>query len=408
MAVAGPDAAGTATAVTPATDRPTREPPIGPAAFAGVAVASLGGPLALAALYVPTLLGDVAGSAGLVTAAGAAAFVLVLLIWLRYARTVHTAGGLYGYVFAAAGRRTALVQGGLWITSYLLYLVYTPAFVVYDLLPQMLPGVRPYQPALELALPLGIAAVLVAGRRVTLAVVGVLAGGQLLLVLLLAGVAFGHRAGGSTFAAPGALGPGALAVGNVALLYVCGSLPLFLGGEVRRPAVTVRRGLSLAYSVVAVAVTGTVVGLAAHPALLRTPVPGYTAARAYAGGAAADAVAVGVAASVVGLIVVEYLALGRLAATLTARSTRTVNVVLAGALVLAAPLSLIDPERFYTILLKPSLVALWLSQLIVVVAYPRFAARRGRLRAGDVLLTAGAATLILYGLYAAVVNQVAS
>jgi hypothetical protein len=35
----------------------------------------------------------------------------------------------------------------------------------------------------------------------------------------------------------------------------------------------------------------------------------------------------------------------------------------------AAPVTLINPERIYTGLIKPSLVALWLSQLIVFAVY---------------------------------------
>ena len=41
-------------------------------------------------------------------------------------------------------------------------------------------------------------------------------------------------------------------------------------------------------------------------------------------------------------------------------------------MVLAAPFSLIDPEGFYSTLIKPSLIALWLSQLIVFAADPLF------------------------------------
>jgi hypothetical protein len=51
-----------------------------------------------------------------------------LVIWLRYARRVNGAGRLYSFVEAAAGRRVA-GQAGLWIVSYLLYLLYTGAIV---------------------------------------------------------------------------------------------------------------------------------------------------------------------------------------------------------------------------------------------------------------------------------------
>ena len=44
---------------------------------------------------------------------------------------------------------------------------------------------------------------------------------------------------------------------------------------------------------------------------------------------------------------------------------------------LAAPFTLIDPEGFYTTLAEPSLIALWVSQLIVFAVFPLFAIKRG-------------------------------
>jgi hypothetical protein len=46
------------------------------------------------------------------------------------------------------------------------------------------------------------------------------------------------------------------------------------------------------------------------------------------------------------------------------------QIVLAAALVLSAPVTLINPDRIYSFLIKPPLVALWLSQLIVFAVYP--------------------------------------
>ena len=138
--------------------------PIRPVAFLGVAIVSFGGPLALAALYAPTIVADASASAGLVTVSAAVVFGVPLLVWLRYSRHVATSGGLYGFVEAAAGRRVALAQAALWTASYLLYLLYTTASIVYDILPVVLPGVGPYQPLVEVALPLVLAAVMLAGR----------------------------------------------------------------------------------------------------------------------------------------------------------------------------------------------------------------------------------------------------
>ena len=115
--------------------RAARSRPIGSWAFAGVAVASFGGPLALAALNAPGLLGDAADSAGLAMVVAVLVFVVPLAIWLRYSRHVASSGGLFSFVEAAAGRRVALAQAAVWIVSYVLYLVYTTVQIVYDLLP---------------------------------------------------------------------------------------------------------------------------------------------------------------------------------------------------------------------------------------------------------------------------------
>lgn len=383
----------------PAPSVPGAAHPIGPLPFLGVVVASLGGPLALAALYVPSIVGDVAGSAGLVTALGSVAFAVPLLVWLRFARRVAGPGGLSDYVAAGGGRRLALTQATVWIASYALYLIYTTAAIVYDTLPAVLPWIRPYQPALEVAIPIALAGIMVAGRATTLAVLGSLAVGQLVLVGALAVVAAGHGASPDAFALPAQPARLAAPSGQIALLYVCGSLPVFLGGEVRQPARTVRRGLAGGYLLTAAAVTAAVYPLAANPAFTRAPIPGVAVAQVFSGRPLAVAVGIGVAASAAGVMLVEYLALSRVLHAITARPVRHFVVALAVVLVASAPLTLADPERIYQDLLKPSLALLWLSQLIVFAVYPRFAARSGRLRPTDVGLTVGACAFALYGLY---------
>ena len=280
-------------------------------AFAGVAVTSFGGPLALAALYAPGIVAGSAGaSAGLAMVAAMAVFAFPLAIWLRYARRVNGPGGLYAFVEAAAGRRVALVQAGLWIVSYLLYLLYTTAQVVYDTLPAVLPGERRYQPVLEIAIPVALAGVMIAGRRITLLVTGLVAVGQLAIAVALSGVTLTHLATPvSSFGASAPAGALATATGQTALLYICGSLPLFLGGELARPARTIRRGLTAAYLVTAAVIVAAVAPLAADPAITRAPVPGMAVAERFAGHGFAVAVGVGVAVSVAGVMLVEYLAL---------------------------------------------------------------------------------------------------
>jgi amino acid transporter len=372
---------------------------LGPVGFFGVVVASLGGPLALAALYVPGLLSGVTGSAWLITVLGPVLFVAPLLIWVRFSRQVASSGGLYAYVREATGQPLALTQAALWIFSYVLYLVYTTAAIVYDTLPTVLGGVRPYQAALEIAIPVLLAAIMLAGRGVAVAVIAALAAGQLVLVVVLAALALQHGGSFHPLRLPASASAAGSASGQVALLYVCGSLPLFLGGEVRRPTRTVPRGVLAAYLLVAASVVAVVVPLAARPGFTRAPIPGMALAQAYAGHPLAVTVGLGVAASTAALILVEYVALSRLLSALTTRSIRTTVRVLAIVLVLSAPLTLVNPHRIYNDLLRPSLVALWLSQIIVFAAYPRFATRRGARLPSALALSVAASLLGGYGLY---------
>ena len=295
-------------------------PPCAPAArpasawaFAGVAVTSFGGPLALAALYAPGIVGGSASaSAGLAMAAAVAVFTFPLAIWLRYARHINGPGGLYAFVEAAAGRRVAVIQAGLWIVSYLLYLLYTTAQIVYDTLPAVVPGERRYQPVLEIAIPVVLAGVMIAGRRVALLVIGLVAVGQLAIAAALGGVTLTHLGlPVSSFGASAPAGALATATGQTALLYICGSLPLFLGGELARPARTIRRGLTATYLVTAAVIVAAVAPLAADPAAARAPIPGMAVAEQFAGHGLAVAVGIGVAVSVAGVMLVEYLALSR-------------------------------------------------------------------------------------------------
>jgi amino acid transporter len=389
-----------------AADRPQRASGARPDSgwgFAGVAVTSFGGPLALAALYAPGIVAGATASAGLAMVAAVAVFAFPLAVWLRYSRHIAGSGGLYSFVEAAAGRRLALVQAALWIGSYLLYLLYTTAQIVYDTLPFVLPGERRYQPVLEIAIPVALAGLMIAGRRVTLLVTGLLAVGQLAIAAALGGLALTHLSTPpATFGASAPAGALAAAAGQTALLYICGSLPLFLGGELARPARTVRRGLTGAYLVTAVVIVAAVAPLAAAPAIARAPIPGMALAGAFAGHSFAVAVGVGVAASVAGVMLVEYLALSRLAGAVTSWPRRRIIVAIGAAMVAVAPFTLVNPGTVYNDLLKPSLVALWLSQLIVFAVYPRYAARRGSRALPAWSLTAVSVAFTVYGLWATI------
>jgi len=376
--------------------------PIGFWPLLGVAVTATGGPLALAALYAPTIVADASASAGLAMVAAAVVFLVPLVIWLGYVKHVNSEGGLYAFVEAAVGRRIALVQAGFWIFSYVLYLLYTTATIVYDTLPAVSPSIKPAQPWLEIGIPVALAAVMLAGRAATLAVTGLLAIGQLVLVGVLAGVTIAHNSpGGSAFTADAPAGSLAVATAQTSLLYICASLPLFLGGEVARPAsVTMRRGLITAYVLTAVGVVAAVAPLAADPAFTRDELPGVAVARVFSGHALAITIGVGVAASIAGVMLVEYLALSRLIHAVTSWRIRRVIGGLAIALVVTAPISLINPDEFYENLLKPSLVALWLSQAMVFLVYPIFVRRRGGRQAPAWTLSVLATAFAVYGIWA--------
>jgi amino acid transporter len=380
--------------------RSTTGRPVGPWAFTGVAVASFGGPLALAALIAPAIVADAADSAGLAMLAAVVVFAAPLAIWLRYARYVHHSGGLFAFVEAAAGRRIALVQAGVWIFSYLLYVIYTTVQIVYDLLPEVVPISRPTQTVLALVIPVALAGVMIAGRLAALIVIGVIATSQLVLAGILDIVALSHvSTPASAFGAGAPGGELVKASGRTSLLYICGSLPLFLGGEVARPLRTIPRGLIGAFAATATVVVLAVAPLAAAPGLAHTEIPGMSLVEQFASHGLGVALGIGVAVSIGAVMLCEYLALTRLLHAIGSWGVHRIAIAIGALIVVVAPFTLIDPEGFYSSLIKPSLAALWVSQLIVFLVYPRFA-RSHRQRALPAWsLTIVASAFALYGLW---------
>jgi amino acid transporter len=382
--------------------RPARsvERPLPVWAFIGVAVASFGGPLALAAQIAPGTVSDAASSAGFAMVAAVVVFAAPLAIWLRYSATVAGSGGLFAFVEAAAGRRVALVQAAIWTVSYLLYVIYTTVQIVYDLLPIVLPGERQYQTLLALLIPVAVAGVMIAGRAVAMITIGLIAGGQLILAGVLDGVTLAHLSTPvSSFGVGAPAGALRSATAQTSLLYICGSLPVFLGGELATPARTIRRGLIGVYLLTALVVVLAVAPLAAAPGLTRTEIPGFSVAQQFAGLGLARAIGIGVAASTAGVILCEYLALTRLLHAVGSWRLRPITIAVGVIVVAAAPFSLIDPDGFYTALVKPSLAALWLSQLIVFAVYPLFARKRGQPMVPAWALSIVAGGLAVYGLW---------
>jgi amino acid transporter len=344
---------------------------LSPVLFVGFAIASIGGPLALANFLPGTAGDDGIESAGLVVLLAVAVFVAPLALWLVYSRRIVSPGGLTAFVAAAAGRRAALVHGWIWAFAYFLYLPYTITFVVYDVLPPIFPGIVPYRWILELVLPVAIVLLVLAPVRWALAALLVLGLAQLVLLLTLGGVELSHVPAG--FASEPSLDPTGRAVGGTALLFICASLPLYLGAEVRGGSRTVRRGLAFAVAVVGVCFFVAALGIANVPGALRDfPVPAAAIAKYYSGRPLEIAVALGVAVGTLALIVAEYLALGRLLHWLHGPPVQRVLVWIAVPFVAADALSLINPDEFYDKLLKPSLGALFVSQLLVFAVFPLF------------------------------------
>ena len=342
-----------------------------PLLFVGFAIASIGGPLALAN-FLPGTAGDEAiGSAGLVVALAVAVFAAPLTLWLVYSRRVVSPGGLTAFVDAAAGRPAALVHGWIWSLAYFLYLPYTITFVVYDVLPPVFPGIVPYRWVLELFFPVAIVVLVLAPLRLALVSLLVVGLAQLVLLLVLGGVTLANVP--ARFAAAPEADPTARAVAGTALLFICSSLPLYLGAEVRGRSKTVRRGLVFAVAVVGLCFFVAALGMSTVPrVLLEFPVPAAAIAKYYSGRSLEVAVALGIAVGTLALIVAEYLALGRLLHWLHGLPLRRVLLWIAVPFIAADVISLVNPEEFYDKLLKPSLGALFISQLIVFLVFPLF------------------------------------
>jgi amino acid transporter len=377
----------------------------------GLAVASIGGPLALGALYLSVPLGNAVVSSGLATVIAIAAFTAPVAIWLSYSRRIASAGGLTAFVEAGAGRRIAYAQAGVWAVSYALYLPFTVTDVVYDHLPAVFPGLTDYRTELELILPVAICALVLVRVTVALVLLLVSAVAQLGLLLALGVVELANAPQPAHSLAPhvgaGTLFDGAL---GLSLLFVCASLPLFFGGEVRGGTRSMRAALLAAFCLVSAYLLVVAIPFAQMPPELRSAeIPGMAVADAYSSHSLAVAIGLGTAVSIVGLIVIEFLALGRLAHYVLGVPVRAALAVIAVPFIAIDAISLIDPEGIYESLLRPSLIALFIAQAVVFLVYPLY--RRALDRRGWVVpsLVAGlAAALMLYGLYNAITEKLAT
>jgi hypothetical protein len=122
-------------------------------------------------------------------------------------------------------------------------------------------------------------------------------------------------------------------------------------------------------------------------------------AAAFGSAGLAEAISIGVAASIAGLILCEFLALSRLVYAIGSWRLRPITAAIGAATIISGPLSLIDPQGFYEDLLKPSLVALWVSQLIVFLVYPLFARKQRLASTPAWILGLAASAFAAYGVW---------
>jgi amino acid transporter len=285
------------------------------------------------------------------------------------------------------------VHAWIWAFAYFLYLPYTITFVVYDLLPPVFPGVHAYRAALELLIPVAIVAFVFLPIRTVLAAIGVLGVAQVVVLLIVAGFEVSHV--GAHIASHPSVDTTGRATGGAALLFVCASLPLYFGGEIAGGGRTMRRVLVAAVALVGAAFLLSAIPLGAVPESLRnTSVPGAAIAQAYSGRSLAIVVGILTAAGTLALVLAEYLALARLLRWLHGIPLKTSYAWIAVPFLALDALSLASPNRFYDDLLKPSLGALFVSQLVVFLVFPRFRRSLPALAA-----TAVASGLAGWGLY---------
>ena len=366
--------------------------PLPPSLFLGFAVAAIGGPLALAVIYVPGAA-DMRARPALSPCSAPRSMPRRSSSGCASAATSSHPQAWRASSKRPPDARSRVVQAAVWAFSYFLYLPYTVTDIVYEMLAVVFPGIEPWRPALELVLPIGIVALLLLGTVPALRVLAVSAVLQLGILVVLGAVVIHHvGAPAASFTHAHGLRPVLRTSPSSSSAAACRSswaARSLVGSR------TIRRALPVAGAVAAAYVLFAVFAFAAvDPALRSADLPGYAIANAYSGRTLAIVVGVGAAVSVAGLIVAEYLALSRLLFAFTGVPVWRIVRLIAVPFVAIDALSLIDPEWFDKNLLRPSLIALYLSQLIVFAVYPLY-----RRRPVDVALAAIAFGLMAWGLW---------
>ncbi len=374
----------------------------------GFAISAVGGPLALAVLNVPQYSGP-GYSPFIVVLVASLLFASAIAVWYRYSKVVASSGGLYEFVRRAAGPRVAKAQGLAWSLSYFLYLPYTVTYISFYMLPGMFGMAPAYSYALELIIPAAIIAVMLAGRRMPFFLLLALACTQVALVVVLGLVAFAHAGLGASAILPYGTAPATVLQNAMpaSLLFVCAGLPLFLGGEAAGGRRAIRKALATAFAVtVAILLLYAALANGAAGIYHDYVYPGYHIALASGGQGFAVVVGLLAVLSIVGLIIAEFVALGRLAHHALGIGVPRANLYVAIAFIAFDAMSLVDPTAFYGYALFISLLALYASQLIVFVVYPIFARKHFGLSSIDIVLASVASIIMAYGLYTVLLQAV--
>jgi len=356
-------------------------------------------------------LGDAVVSSGLATVIAIIAFSAPVAIWVLYSRRIASTGGLTAFVEAAAGTGVARVQAAIWAVSYALYLPFTVTDVVYDHLPVVFPGLTGWRTELELILPVAITALVVLRVTVALVLLLISAVVQLGLLLALGVIELSNAAQPAHSLAPH-VGASTLFDGGLglSLLFVCASLPLFFGSEVRGGTRTIRVAIVAAFCLVSAYLLVVAIPFAQmSPELRSAAIPGMAIADAYSNHTLAVAIGLTTVISIVGIVVIEFLALGRLANYVLGVPIRSALAVIAVPFIAIDAISLINPEKIYEQLLRPSLIALFTAQAIVFLVYPLYRRRTDPQKWLVPTVVALLATaLMVYGLYHASFDPLAT
>ena len=371
----------------------------------GFGIAAIGGPLAIIAIYFFTttyLAGQYTIYAIML---GVLAFIAPLAVWYRYSKKIASSGGLYTFVKEAVGERIAKVQGWIWIISYFLYLPYTVVYISYQLVPAIFSNAAAYLPFIDIGITaLVIGLMLLSFKKVlyfifATAIVQLLIIAFIVIMMLPGAAASGFAAGQTGYGA----GIPAFANGTLQtpLLFLCISLVLFLGGEAKGGARSMRKALVIPFAIVAVFfILGSMalIGTTSQVAGANFPI-----FQILNGSRLAYAVALLTMISIIDLVVIEYTAITRLAYSMLGIGLDRSIMAVALLFVAFSLAALLNPNIFYYYAWNISDGALYLSLLMAFVAYPFFARRGGRLGGIDILIASVASALMLYGLYTVVI-----